>query len=194
MSNNFKVVGSSIFTTNYKKYVKLSHNLGVAVKSYDDWFRVNFPLRYKAFNLVLVSFDGMIDKAGAPYIKHLLAVEKNSLSLFSLIGGDYSELDNLMAAALLHDFLEDIDGITFDYIRENFNIEIATIVDNLTKRKGEHFESYIERVVSHKLSRLIKASDSNHNSQANRFENPSEANINKCAEYDRLSKRLIWGF
>lgn len=65
----------------------------------------------------------------------------------------------MLTAALLHDILEDVNWISEDYLTKEFNKEIFTVIDNLSKRKGEEIEDYINRVSSHKISAIVKIAD-----------------------------------
>ncbi len=66
------------------------------------------------------------DKDGKPYILHPVGVA-------SLIGS-ISEDENLVAAAFLHDTLEDTET-TYDELVETFNEDIANLVQEVTKIK-----------------------------------------------------------
>ncbi|MGK2966386.1 MAG: HD domain-containing protein, partial [Tepidiformaceae bacterium] len=67
---------------------------------------------------------GQLRRTGEPYITHPVAVTYQVAGL---------ELDaNALAAALLHDVQEDC-GIANDVIAEKFGVEVARLVDGLTK-------------------------------------------------------------
>ena len=61
-----------------------------------------------------------------PYISHLMAV--------ALILSDYTDDEDTMVAAFLHDTLEDTD-YTFDELREDFGGPVAELVRTLTEPK-----------------------------------------------------------
>ena len=56
----------------------------------------------KAFDIVFIAFEGKVDKAGKPYINHLMRVANGVL-------GNSLIRENLTVIALLHDLLEDTD-------------------------------------------------------------------------------------
>lgn len=69
------------------------------------------------------------------------------------------ESDALLTTCLLHDILEDVDWVTEDYIKDNFGSYIYRLVDNVTKRKEEPIENYLDRVSSERVSSLVKILD-----------------------------------
>lgn len=86
-----------------------------------------------AFALVKKTFRGKRDKAGKPYIQHLVAVS-NSVSTYQgkIIG-------------LLHDLLEDTD-YTYDYLLDNFGYLVANAVRRLTHKKDVDYMDYIKQI------------------------------------------------
>lgn len=78
----------------------------------------------RAFCLVSILFKDIKDKEGEPYINHLIRVSKSV------------EDKDTKVAALLHDVVEDIPGMTFDYLKElGFSNNIIDIVKIVTKDK-----------------------------------------------------------
>jgi len=73
-----------------------------------------------------------------PYVTHLFSV--------SMLLSEYTEDENVIIAALLHDTLEDTD-YTLEELTEDFGGTVAQIVDTLTERKlnGEVKVSWSER-------------------------------------------------
>lgn len=81
----------------------------------------------KAFEFANEAHKGVRRRSGEPYILHPIAVAK---IVVSNIGLGYKSI----AAALLHDVVEDTD-YTVDDIRNLFGDKIATLVEGLTKIK-----------------------------------------------------------
>lgn len=81
----------------------------------------------KAFDFANEAHKGVRRRSGEPYILHPIAVAK---IVVSNIGLGYKSI----AAALLHDVVEDTD-YTVDDIRNLFGEKIASLVDGLTKIK-----------------------------------------------------------
>lgn len=77
-----------------------------------------------AYEFAAKCHEGQLRRTGDPYISHPLEVTFMAAKL---------ELDaNALAASLLHDTQEDC-GVSNDLIREQFNPEVARLVDGLTK-------------------------------------------------------------
>lgn len=81
----------------------------------------------RAFEFANEAHKGVRRRSGEPYIMHPLAVAK---IVVSEIGLGYKSI----AAALLHDVVEDTDYTVID-IRDHFSPKIASLVDGLTKIK-----------------------------------------------------------
>lgn len=132
-------------------------------------------LLLKTLELVTKLFEGKTDKAGLPYYNHLLKVYAN-----------VSEYDEKIIA-LLHDVVEDTD-ITFDNLKEyGYPDSILEALKVLTKKKGEYYPDYIERIIeSNNIQAMnVKLADLKHNIDINRIEKPT---IN---DYERINKRYI---
>ena len=132
-------------------------------------------LLLKTLELVIKLFEGKTDKAGLPYYNHLLKV--------------YANVDNYdeKIIALLHDVVEDTE-VTFDDLKVyGYPENILEALRVLTKKKGEYYPDYIERIIdSNNIQALnVKLADLKHNVDINRIENP---NIN---DYERINKRYI---
>ena len=78
----------------------------------------------RAFKLADRAHEGQLRKSGQPYIIHPLSVA----IILAQMGMDAASI----AAALLHDVVEDTD-VSNDEIAKNFTKEIATLVDGVTK-------------------------------------------------------------
>lgn len=130
-------------------------------------------LLFKALELVTIIFQDKVDKGGYPYSIHLLTV--------------YSRVDDYMekVCALLHDIVEDSD-VTVEELKEiGFTDEIVEIVNILTKKKGEVYTDYIDRIIKsgnvHAMN--IKLADLSHNMETDRIKNPT------VEDFDRLHKK-----
>jgi hypothetical protein len=100
-----------------------------------------------ALALVKKAFRGKKDKAGKPYIQHLIAVS-NSVSTYQeqIIG-------------LLHDLLEDTD-YTYDYLLDNFGYLVANAVRKLTHEKDVDYMDYIKQIkIAAPYVRNVKIAD-----------------------------------
>ncbi len=105
--------------------------------------------------------EGQRDKAGRPYAEHLRAVAEGVRAR----GGG----DDLVAAAWLHDALEDgvLDEDWLDAAR--LPQRTKDVVRAVTKRPGEEPEAYARRILATPGARLVKAADLAHNADPRRL-------------------------
>lgn len=126
----------------------------------------------KTLEFVKKAFEEKKDKGGRPYIEHLLFVANKM------------ETEEEKIVALLHDIVEDIEGITLDTLRQmGYSEKIVKAVDAMTKRKGEDYEDYLKRVKQNPIARKVKLADIKHNMDLSRIENPTEK------DYERIEKK-----
>ena len=85
----------------------------------------NIELIQKAYDFAYEHHKGQFRKSGEPYVIHVIQVA-NTLALMHCG-------PKTIAAGLLHDTVEDCQGVTTDTITELFGQEIATLVDAVTK-------------------------------------------------------------
>ena len=127
----------------------------------------------KALEIALRAHRGQRDKAGAPYILHplrlMLAVEDEDQRL----------------AALLHDVVED-GGVTLeDLSREGFSPTVVAAVEALTKREGEDYAAFIERILPNPVARRVKIADLEDNLDVRRLPDLT------VADFERIRKYLL---
>lgn len=106
----------------------------------------------RAIIMAVEAHSGQTDKAGHPYITHVIRVWQACQSCDSVT----------QCAALLHDVVEDTD-ITVEQVSAGFGLDVAEAVAALTKRRGESLEEYLERVASNQVARTVKIADSTDN-------------------------------
>lgn len=102
-----------------------------------------------------------LDKASRPYILHCLAV---------MNGVAHYEDDELSAAAVMHDLIEDTDTTIEQLENLGFSSRTTEIVSLLTKQDGESYLAFIQRISTNKDAIRIKLVDINHNLQVIRME------------------------
>jgi hypothetical protein len=103
-----------------------------------------------AIALAVEKHRGQRDKNGRPYILHPLRV------LHRL---DWNTPDAAKIAAVLHDVVEDTD-VTLDELRERgFPEEALQAIGVLTKRDGESYPQFIERLLPNRIARMVKRAD-----------------------------------
>jgi (p)ppGpp synthase/HD superfamily hydrolase len=98
----------------------------------------------KAINIAAKAHQGQADKGGNPYILHPLRV------MFSR----KTEIERI--CAVLHDVIEDTDITLVDLRNEGFSEEVIAAIDALTKRNGESYDDFIERVIKNKIAARVK--------------------------------------
>lgn len=112
------------------------------------------PLRVQqAWHLVLSIYVQDVDLAGAPYIGHLVRVFSR-VDQCDVVRKD----EDLLIAALAHDIVED-GKLTLDEIGWWFGAHAQEYVDSLSRRRGEQYTAYIERVAKSWGASLIKMAD-----------------------------------
>ena len=94
--------------------------------------------------------QGQLRKGGEPYITHPVAV---ATILAELHAGPAT-----IAAALLHDTVEDTD-LTLDQISKEFNPEISTLVDGVTKLSKLQFKTNVSQAENQQKMLLAMAND-----------------------------------
>ncbi len=93
----------------------------------------------RAYRLVSYLFKDKKDKAGEPYLGHLIRVS------------DRLSMGDAKVAALLHDVVEDIDDISFDDLKNlGFSESIVDIVKIVTKdkSKGISYHDWIGEIIA----------------------------------------------
>jgi len=122
------------------------------------------PTLEDAISLSIKAHQGQKDKAGALYILHPLRV------MVSM------ETETEMIVAVLHDVIED-GGITIDDLRR-----AGYAIDYLTRRGGEDYDQFIDRIKGNPLARKVKIVDLKDNSNLKRIAELKEN------DYKRLEK------
>lgn len=133
----------------------------------------------KAIEIANLAHKGQIDKGGAPYILHPLRVMMTR----------ENEIERI--CAVLHDVVEDSD-ITFNDFRcEGFSEEVVDVLDCLTKRTGEKYDEFINRVISNRIACRVKLADLRDNMDTSRIKNPSEKDIERMKKYQDAEKQIL---
>ena len=78
--------------------------------------------------------------------------------------------EDIITAALLHDFIEDVDWATYEYVQDQFSTRVADIVQLLTKKQGVDYKAdlnemqrYLTGIADRYECALIKTADRIHN-------------------------------
>lgn len=132
----------------------------------------------RAIALAAIAHEGQVDKAGAPYILHVLRV--------------MLRLENPEArmAAALHDIIEDC-GWTLDRLRaEGFSEAVVLGIDAVTRRETESYEEFVLRAKLHSIGRLVKLADLQDNSDLTRLSEITERDRTRLEKYRRAMEVL----
>lgn len=105
---------------------------------------------YQAYIVAATAHDGQYRKSGEAYVFHPLAVAM----ILAELKLDYY----CIASALLHDCIEDTN-ITYEDIERDFGIEVADIVEGVSKITGLEFHSNVEKQAQNFRKLLLAMSD-----------------------------------
>lgn len=114
----------------------------------------NFQMKIEALNIINKAFEGKVDKAGEPYIKHLYRVRDNVCK--NLLEDDYE----LECIALLHDLIEDCPEWTIaKLIEHGFSDRVIYGVLAITHLKYLSYEGYLEQIIQNPDAIKVKLAD-----------------------------------
>ncbi len=103
----------------------------------------NYSLFFEALDFACELHAGQRRKSGAPYISHPCAVAE------ILVREMHFRDPVLLAAALLHDVVEDVPWISIEDIENRFGPKIAELVDGLTKLARYHLDRAALKDLTH---------------------------------------------
>lgn len=133
----------------------------------------------KAIEIAVEAHRGQIDKAGKIYILHPMRV--------MLRGQNEAE----MIVGILHDTVEDTP-VTLDMLRlEGFSEEVLTAVACLSKKEGEDYGHFIDRVLPNPLATQVKLYDIEDNMNRDRIPFPTEKDEARFHKYEKYHKVLL---
>ena len=136
------------------------------------------PTLEDAIALAAEAHSGQTDKAGAPYILHLLRVMQAQKSTEARMAG------------VLHDLVEDT-GYTFEDLEEmGYPDEVIEALRHVTKRDGEPYADFAERAGRHPIARRVKTADLEDNMDVTRLDSVGEEDIRRPGRCPRTHRRL----
>jgi len=136
------------------------------------------PTLEDAIALALEAHRGQVDKAGEVYILHPLR----------LMLAMTTEAERMVA--VLHDVVEDSSVTLADLRARGFPEEVVVAVDCLTRREGETYEQFVERLKPNALARTAKIADLRDNLDLSRIAQPTPKDRQRQERY-RRSLRLL---
>lgn len=140
-----------------------------------------------ALSIAREAHEGQVDKSGHAYIGHPTRVAERLRRRHPNAGA------GVIAAALLHDVLEDTALTRSDLIDRGIPSDVVDDVEAVTKRAGEPAEEYFARVRARAGARAVKHADIEDNTDPARLELLDEATRQRLiAKYTR-SLQLLEG-
>lgn len=132
----------------------------------------NEDMYQTALQIARAAHYNQFDKAGVPYIQHVLAVSRLCKDPKAKIAG------------LLHDVLEDTTVTYEDMLRAGISKEILDAVVLVTKnRDGFKEKDYFKAIKANPIAREVKMSDLLHNMDLRRLPKITERDIRRNTKY-----------
>jgi (p)ppGpp synthase/HD superfamily hydrolase len=124
------------------------------------------------------------DEAGKPFVLHCIRVMTRLRNP--------NEIEQI--AAILHDTVEDTN-ITIDNLRSMMGIgfppESVDAIEILTRRKGQDYQKYIERVATNPIAIKVKLSDLQDNMDLTRLPAINEYHFKRLKKYEEARRFLL---
>ena len=105
------------------------------------------PTLEDAIELALKAHRGQVDRGGQPYILHPLRIMTKL------------DTDTERIIAVLHDVVEDTDFTLDDLRKMGYPDVIVDAVNALSRREGESYEAFIQRIKPNPLAVRVKLQD-----------------------------------
>jgi len=129
------------------------------------------PTLADAILLAAQAHRGQVEKAGEPYVLHVLRV------MFRL------ESEQERIVGVLHDLIEDT-AYTLDDLRAlGYPEAVLAALDCLTRKPAETYEQFIERAGANPLARRVKLADLEDNMDIRRLPMLGEEDMERLQRY-----------
>ena len=133
----------------------------------------------KAIAIAVESHTGQINKKGDPYILHPLRIMFKANTTEEKI------------IAVLHDVIEKTDK-DFDFLRNaGFSDKVILAVDALSRRSGESYDRYIDRVAENQLAKTVKILDLKDNICSLNIDKREQKNSVQYLKYQTALNKII---
>lgn len=116
---------------------------------------------------------GQFDKAGEPYILHVLEV----------LHGVRGEDEETQCIAVGHDLFEDTKTTIEDLLALGATQRIIEGILALTKQNGESYNTYRKKVLANVDAMKVKKSDLKHNSDITRLKGITDKDVARMGKY-----------
>jgi (p)ppGpp synthase/HD superfamily hydrolase len=132
----------------------------------------------RAVAIAAAAHTGQLDRGGAPYILHPLRLMLRC------------ETRDEQMVAVLHDVVEDTRW-TLDALRdEGFSDGVLAALDALTRRDGESYDAFVERIAGVPLAARVKLLDLEDNMDLGRLPEVGDEDRARVEKYRRAHARL----
>lgn len=136
-------------------------------------------LEQKAYDIAKSAHWGQKDREGEDYILHSLRVAAKGKTEEERIIG------------LLHDVVEDTD-VTLEHLAGvGFSKEILSAIEALTKKEGETYGEYLDRVKENGLAKTVKLYDIEDNTDPERLSKLDEETREKLTKKYRYARDFL---
>lgn len=135
--------------------------------------------------LAVFAHKGQTDRAGLPYILHLLKVMDITQSYFG-----YDE--ELLMIAVGHDLIEDTD-VTAELLSEHqgFSDRVVAGIVALSKDESKTYDDYKLQVKQNTDAMKVKVADLTHNTDLSRLPKVTAADKTRTAKYIKFKNELV---
>ena len=133
----------------------------------------------KAIEIAAQAHRGQVDKAGDPYILHVLRVMLRMTDQTDMVVG------------VLHDIIEDTPWTAVDLAAEGFPPEVVRVILLLSRDEGESYEDFISRLAPDPLARRVKIADLEDNMDLGRIASVSQEDRERLNRYQQAQQALM---
>jgi (p)ppGpp synthase/HD superfamily hydrolase len=145
-------------------------------------------MKTRALRLIARAFQDKKDKAGRPYVEHLLTVANNTGQYCYKY--DTQTADDIYCAALLHDLLEDCEGYS-SYDLQIFNNKVLDLVVTLTHVAYDSYDTYIDRIINYGYDAMvIKKCDLEDNMDITRLPELKDKDLIRLQKYHKAWHKI----
>ena len=134
---------------------------------------------HEAFEIADKAHEGQTDKAGRPYIEHVVRVAR------SLIAPHHQEI------ALLHDVMGYSDMGEDDLINAGLGPTTLATLKLLTRKKEQSYSEYIDGLLSRLDTCIVKLADLRDNMDLLRLPEITHKDLNRLKKYHKAYFKLI---
>ena len=132
----------------------------------------------KAIEIAVKYHKGQVDKAGQPYILHPLRLMMNV------------DDNDAKIVSVLHDVIEDTP-LTLDNLKdEGFSDNILAALNCVTKKDGEDYDAFIQRISVNPLAVRAKLADLEDNMDLSRLPEVTDKDRERVEKYQKAKEFL----